>query len=95
MLDYVYGLNKSGLSVIKLLHKQKKNFDCWDDDKKIRFLVNKQIPKLSSLKEGYPAKELMLQRFFKDMPYLKKYDITCFGKYYVADINGRQECRQH
>ena len=47
MSDYVYGLNKSGLSVIKLLHNQKKNFDCWDDNKKIRLLVNKNIPKLN------------------------------------------------
>ena len=47
MSDYVYGLNKSGLSVIKLLYNQKKNFDCWDDNKKIRHLANKNIPKLS------------------------------------------------
>ena len=36
MSDYVYGLNKSGLSVIKLLYNQKKIFDCWDDNIKIR-----------------------------------------------------------
>jgi len=47
MSDYVYGLNKSGLSVIKLLYNQKKNFDCWDDNKKIRLLVNKHISKLN------------------------------------------------
>ena len=47
MSDYVYGLNKSGLSVIKLLYNQKKNFDCWDDNKKIRHLANKNIPKLN------------------------------------------------
>ena len=47
MSDYVYGLNKSGLSVIKLLFNQKKIFDCWDDNKKVRYLVNKNIPKLS------------------------------------------------
>ena len=47
MSDYVYGLNKSGLSVIKLLFNQKKIFDCWDDNKKIRYLANKNIPKLS------------------------------------------------
>ena len=38
MSDYVYGLNKSGMSVIKLLNSQKKIFDCWDDNKKIRHL---------------------------------------------------------
>ena len=47
MSDYVYGLNKSGMSVIKLLNSQKKIFDCWDDNKKIRHFANKQIPKLS------------------------------------------------
>ena len=41
MSDYVYGLNKSGMSVIKLLNSQKKIFDCWDDNKKIRHLANK------------------------------------------------------
>ena len=46
MTDYVYGLNKSGISVIKLLNKQKKTFDCWDDNKKTRKLVNKIFPKL-------------------------------------------------
>jgi len=47
MSDYVYGLNKSGLSVIKLLYNQKKNFDCWDDNKKIRYLANKHTSKLN------------------------------------------------
>jgi UDP-N-acetylmuramoylalanine--D-glutamate ligase len=46
MSDYVYGLNKSGLSVIKLLYNQKKIFDCWDDNIKIRHLANKHITKL-------------------------------------------------
>ena len=47
MSDYVYGLNKSGLSVIKLLYNQKKIFDCWDDNKKIRNFANKHIAKLN------------------------------------------------
>ena len=47
MSDYVYGLNKSGLSVIKLLYNQKKIFDCWDDNKTIRQLANKNITKLN------------------------------------------------
>ncbi len=46
MSNYVYGLNKSGISLIKFLYKQKIFFDCWDDNKKIRELVNKKIPKL-------------------------------------------------
>ena len=47
MSDYVYGLNKSGLSVIKLLNNQKKIFDCWDDNIKIRHLANKHFTKLN------------------------------------------------
>jgi len=47
MLDYVYGLNKSGFSVIELLYNQKKKFECWDDNKKIRHLANKRFPKLN------------------------------------------------
>ena len=46
MSDYVYGLNKSGISVIKLLNKQKIFFECWDDSKNIRNLVYKNFPKL-------------------------------------------------
>ena len=42
MTDYVFGLNKSGISVTKLLKKNKKNFYCWDDDKKIRSLIQKE-----------------------------------------------------
>ena len=47
MSDYVYSLNKSGLSVIKLLYNQKKIFDCWDDNIKIRHLANKHISNLN------------------------------------------------
>ncbi len=50
MPDYVYGLNKSGISVIRLLRKQKKMFDCWDDDKATRDSVKKKFPKLNFIK---------------------------------------------
>ena len=43
MKDYVYGINKSGLSVIKLLKTQNKDFDCWDDSKKTRFSLKKNL----------------------------------------------------
>ena len=43
MKDYVYGISKSGLSVIKLLKKQNKNFECWDDSKKTRYLLKKNL----------------------------------------------------
>ena len=46
MKDYVYGISKSGLAVIKLLKKQDKNFECWDDSKKTRYLLNKNIQNL-------------------------------------------------
>ncbi len=44
MSYYIYGLNKSGISVIKLLNKQKKTFVCWDDNKKVRNFVHKNFP---------------------------------------------------
>ena len=47
MKDYVYGISKSGLSVIKLLKKQNKDFDCWDDSKKTRNLLKKKFKKLN------------------------------------------------
>ena len=47
MKDYVYGISKSGLSVIKLLKKQDKNFECWDDSKKTRYLLKKKFKNLN------------------------------------------------
>ena len=47
MKDYVYGLSKSRLSVIKLLKIQNNNFDCWDDSKKTRYLLKKKFRNLS------------------------------------------------
>mgnify|MGYP001192091820 CR=1 FL=1 len=47
MKDYVYGLSKSGLSVIKLLKIQNKNFDCWDDSRKTTYLLKKKFKNLS------------------------------------------------
>lgn len=46
MKYYVYGLNKSGISVVKLLRKQKKEFECWDDNKELRTSINKNLSKL-------------------------------------------------
>ena len=47
MTEYVYGLSKSGLSVIKLLKLQKKPFHCWDDNKRIRDSLKKKFSKLN------------------------------------------------
>ena len=47
MKDYVYGISKSGLSVIKLLKIQNKNFDCWDDSKKTTYLLKKKFRNLN------------------------------------------------
>ena len=47
MKDYVYGISKSGLAVIKLLKKQDKNFECWDDNKKTRYLLKKKFKNLN------------------------------------------------
>ena len=47
MKDFVYGISKSGLAVIKLLKKQDKNFECWDDNKKTRYLLKKKFKNLN------------------------------------------------
>jgi UDP-N-acetylmuramoylalanine-D-glutamate ligase len=47
MTEYVYGLNKSGISVIKLLRLQKKTFSCWDDSKKIRDSLKRKYSRLN------------------------------------------------
>ncbi len=52
MKDYVYGLNKSGVSILKLLRKQKKLFDCWDDNKKKRDAIKKKFPNLNLTKKS-------------------------------------------
>ena len=35
-MKYIYGLNKSGKSIIKHLKSSKENFFCWDDNKQVR-----------------------------------------------------------
>ena len=50
MADYVYGLSKSGVSIVKLLKKQKKIFYCWDDDDATRKLLNKKFSNLNFAK---------------------------------------------
>jgi len=50
MTDYVYGLNKSGFSILKLLRKQKKSYDCWDDNKKTRDSIKKIFPIINFIK---------------------------------------------
>lgn len=47
MTDYIYGLNKSGESIVKLLRKNKQIFDCWDDNKNIRNLLKKKYSNLN------------------------------------------------
>ncbi len=59
MKDYVYGINKSGLSVIKLLKTQNKDFDCWDDSKKTRFSLKKKFTNLNLI----PIKKTNLKKY--------------------------------
>ena len=59
MKDYVYGISKSGLSVIKLLKKQNKDFDCWDDSKKTRNLLKNKFKKLNLI----PINKINLKNF--------------------------------
>ena len=44
MIDYVYGLNKSGIAILKLLKKKKKKYQCWDDNKNKRKEVKIILP---------------------------------------------------
>ncbi len=59
MKDYVYGISKSGLSVIKLLKIQNKNFDCWDDSKKTTYLLKKKFRNLNLI----PINKTNLQNY--------------------------------
>ncbi len=59
MKDYVYGISKSGIAVIKLLKKQNKDFDCWDDSKKTRYLLKKKFRNLSLI----PIKKITLNNY--------------------------------
>ena len=44
-MDYVYGLNKSGQSIVKLLKKNKVKYRYWDDDYNVRKKINKNSNK--------------------------------------------------
>ena len=44
-MDYVYGLNKSGKSIVKLLKKNKIEYKYWDDDNKVRKKLQKNTIK--------------------------------------------------
>ena len=59
MKDYVYGISKSGLAVIKLLKKQDKNFECWDDSKKTRYLLKKKFKNLNLI----PINKINLRKY--------------------------------
>mgnify|MGYP001181797469 CR=1 FL=1 len=59
MKDYVYGINKSGLSVIKLLKIKNIAFDCWDDSKKTRYLLKKKFTNLNLI----PIKKINLKKY--------------------------------
>ena len=42
-MQYIYGLSRSGISLAKYLNKKNKNFNCWDDDLKVRQRVKKLL----------------------------------------------------
>ena len=45
-MQFVYGLSKSGISVLKFLKKKKKIIYCWDDNKTVREKIKKKFPNL-------------------------------------------------
>ncbi|PPR48451.1 MAG: UDP-N-acetylmuramoylalanine--D-glutamate ligase, partial [Alphaproteobacteria bacterium MarineAlpha5_Bin5] len=49
-MNYIYGLNKSGISIAKLLIKNKLNFCFWDDNKKVRINVKKIFKNIDFVK---------------------------------------------
>jgi len=59
MKDYVYGISKSGLAIIKLLKKQDKNFECWDDNIKTRYLLKKKFKNLNLI----PINKIKLKNY--------------------------------
>ena len=48
-MQFVYGLSKSGISVLKFLKKKKKIIYCWDDNKTVREKIKKKFPKINIL----------------------------------------------
>ena len=44
-MDYVYGLNKSGTSIVNFLKRNRKEFRVWDDSIKVRKGYNKILKK--------------------------------------------------
>ena len=46
-MKYIYGLNKSGQSIIDYLHSINEKFYCWDDDVKLRNKIKKNKKKLN------------------------------------------------
>ena len=49
-MKYIYGLNKSGESIINYLNKTKEQYCCWDDDERVRLKLLKKNKKIKFLK---------------------------------------------
>ena len=45
-MKYIYGLNKSGNSIINYLEKNNESYCCWDDNIKIRIKLKKNNPNI-------------------------------------------------
>ncbi len=49
-MNYIYGLNKSGLSIANFLMNNDKAFCCWDDNSTVRNKLKKTIKNIKFLK---------------------------------------------
>ena len=85
-MKYIYGLNKSGKSIIDYLIKNNENFYCWDDndkirkniikyDKNINFIKPNDI-NLNIIKEAFVTPGISLNN--KNLDFLKKNKIPLY-----------------
>ncbi len=49
-MQFIYGLSKSGISIVKYFNKKNTSFDCWDDDIETRRNVKKIFKKIKFVK---------------------------------------------
>ena len=82
-MKYIYGLNKSGKSIIDYLDKIKESYFCWDDDEKVRknFFKKSSLKNLSNLdfkliKEAFVTPGISFKN--SNIKVLKKNNIELF-----------------
>ena len=85
-MKYIYGLNKSGQSIIDYLDSINEEYFCWDDNKKIREKVKKFNIKANIVNPINLDYQLIKEAFItpgislndKNLDLLKKYNVKLF-----------------